>query len=192
VRYYAELGAGSGDELIRTTETALSAVNGAQQTLTAVAQVPIPAAVTITRMKKGVSMSRCSIRAGVDDVWNKTVREPDGSIRTVSSARLGRGMRWRARYVDDNGQEHTKAFTRKTAAQTWLDTEITPRLATGTYVTPHAGRVTVAEIYTSWSAVQGNVSAKTAATRRSAWGSRVQPQWGDVAVVDLKTSAVRA
>jgi integrase len=101
-------------------------------------------------------------------------------------------MRWRARYVDENGQEHTKAFTRKTDAQTWLDTEVTPRLATGTYVTPQAGRVTVAEVYTSWSAVQGHISAKTAATRRSAWVSRVQPQWGDVAVVDVKSSAARA
>ena len=53
----------------------------------------------------------------------QAVRDPDGSIRTVSSARLGRGMRWRARYVDDNGQEHTKAFTRKTAAQI-VDTDL--------------------------------------------------------------------
>jgi hypothetical protein len=90
-----------------------------------------------------------NIRAGVDDLWNKTVRAPDGSTRTAPSARYGRGMRWRARYVDENGQEHTKAFTRKTDAQTWLDTEVTPRLATGTYVTPQAGRVTVAEVYTS-------------------------------------------
>jgi hypothetical protein len=73
-----------------------------------------------------------NIRAGVDDLWNKTVREPDGSIRTLHNARYGRGMRWRARNVDDYGQEHTKAFTRKPVAPTWLDTEITRRLATGT------------------------------------------------------------
>ena len=133
-----------------------------------------------------------NMRAGVDDLWNKVVRDPDGSTRTVPSARHGRGMRWRARYVDDRGQEHTKAFVRKVDAQQWLDTEITPSLATGTYVAPRAGRVTVAEMYKSWSAAQGHISAKTAATRRSAWGSRVEPHWGHVAVIDVKTSAVRA
>src|SRR6202008_3487681 len=33
---------------------------------------------------------------------------------------------------------------------------------------------------------------KTDATRRSAWNSRVSPQWGGVAVVDVKTAAIRA
>ena len=53
-------------------------------------------------------------------------------------------MRWRARYVDDDGREHTKGFARKVDAQQWLDNEVTAQLATGTYVAPEAGRVTVA------------------------------------------------
>jgi integrase len=57
---------------------------------------------------------------------------------------------------------------------------------------PEAGQVTVATVYASWSASQGHISAKTAATRRNVWKSRVLPQWGDVAVVDVKTSAVKA
>jgi integrase len=101
-------------------------------------------------------------------------------------------MRWRARYVSDDGHEYSKVFARKVDAQAWLDNEITPALATGTHVTPGSGRVTVRSVYTSWSASQSHVSAKTAATRRSAWGSRVAPQWADVPVVDVKTSAVRA
>src|SRR4051812_27284712 len=133
-----------------------------------------------------------NIRTGVDDLWSKTVRDADGSIRTVASARHGRGMRWRARYVDGSGHERTKVFGRKADAQIWLDTEITPKLANGTCVTPQAGRVRVASVYESWSASQGHISPKVAATRCSTWGSRVQPQWGDVAVVDMKTSAIRA
>jgi integrase len=133
-----------------------------------------------------------NIRAGVDDLWNKTVRDADGTTRTVPSARHGRGMRWRARYVDDNGRECTKAFARKADAQKWLDTEITPSLATGTYVAPRAGRVTVAEMHASWSASQAHIARTTAATRRYTWDSRVAPQWGDVPVVDVKTAAVRA
>jgi integrase len=128
----------------------------------------------------------------VADRWTKTVRDAEGNTKRVPSAEHGRGLRWRARYIDDHGKEHSKAFGRKADAQTWLDNEITPALANGTYVAPQAGRVTVAVVYASWSASQGHISAKTAATRRSTWGSRVEPHWGDVALVDVKTSAVRA
>jgi hypothetical protein len=97
-----------------------------------------------------------------------------------------------ARWVDDEGREQTKSFSRKADAQIWLDTEVTAKLATGRYVPPRAGLVTVKAVYDSWSASQGHVSAKTAATRKSAWGSRVEPQWSNVAVADVKTAAVRA
>jgi integrase len=131
-------------------------------------------------------------RAGVADRWTKTVRDADGNTRTVPSTEHGRGMRWRARYVDDAGREQSKGFARKADAQAWLDNEITPKLATGTYVAPDAGKVTVAVVHASWSASQGHISPKTAATRKSAWSSRVEPQWGAVPVVDVKTVAIRA
>jgi hypothetical protein len=73
-----------------------------------------------------------------------------------------------------------------------LDNEVTAKFTTGTHLTPEAGRVTVDAVYKSWSTSQGHISAKTAATRRSAWGGRVEPQWGHVAVVDVKTSAIKA
>jgi hypothetical protein len=52
--------------------------------------------------------------------------------------------------------------------------------------------LTVAEVYESWSRSQGHITAKTAATGKSAWHSRVEPQGGEVAVADVKTAAVRA
>jgi integrase len=131
-------------------------------------------------------------RAGVEDRWTKTVRDEEGNAQTVRSANHGRGMRWRARFVDDQGREHSKAFARKADAQRWLDTEVTAPLITGRYVAPKAGLITVDALYDSWSAAQGHISPKTAATRRSAWSSRVEPQWGDVAIIDVKTAAIRA
>jgi integrase len=101
-------------------------------------------------------------------------------------------MRWRARYVDNDGQERAKAFARKLDAQRWLDNEVTAKLATGTWVAPEAGRVTVASVYESWAASQGHITARTAAMRRGAWTNRVAPVWGDVAVLDVKTTAVRS
>ncbi|MGV0796180.1 site-specific integrase [Mycolicibacterium elephantis] len=131
-------------------------------------------------------------RAGIEDRWTKTVRHPDGTKETVPSANYGRGSRWRARYVDDDGNEREKLFTKKAKAQDWLDTDVTTKFATGTYVAPEAGRATVGDVYRSWSVSQAHIAPKTAQSRRSTWGSRVEEQWADVPVGDVKTAAVRA
>lgn len=123
------------------------------------------------------------MRSNITDLWIGTNGE--------RKARYGVGKRWRARYFDDQGKEYSQHFERKADAKQWL-AGVSASMVTGTYTAPEAGRVTVAAIYASWSASQGHISAKTAATRRSTWGSRVEPQWGYVAVVDVKTSAVRA
>ncbi len=131
-------------------------------------------------------------RTGIEDRWNRTVRLPDGTTKTEPSANHGRGARWRARYVDDDGREHAKGFARKSDAQQWLDTDVTTRFVTGTYVAPAAGRATVGDVYRSWSASQAHIAPKTAQSRRSTWGSRVEEKWADVPVADVKTAAVRA
>jgi integrase len=130
-------------------------------------------------------------RSGVEDRWTKTVCDDDRNIHTVPSANHGQGKRWRARYVDDDGREHSKRFTRKVDAQQRLD-NITSRFVTGTYTPPEAGRATVAAVYAAWSAAQGHIAAKTALTRRSTWSNHVEPRWGEVPVVGVKPSAVRA
>lgn len=131
-------------------------------------------------------------RAGVEDRWTKVVRHPDGTTEAAPSARHGKGLRWMARWVDDEGSEQTKSFSRKSDAQSWLNTEVTARLVSGSYVRPGAGLMSVTEAYTGWAAAQGHVSTKTAATRKSSWSSHVEPYWGKATVADVKTSAVRA
>ncbi|MGB3303737.1 MAG: tyrosine-type recombinase/integrase [Gordonia sp. (in: high G+C Gram-positive bacteria)] len=66
-------------------------------------------------------------RSGVEDRW----RKQDGT----PSKNDGIGKRWRARYVDDEGREVSKGFSRKIDAQTWLDGQ-TSALVTGTHVAP--------------------------------------------------------
>jgi integrase len=97
-----------------------------------------------------------------------------------------------ARFVDNEGREQTKSFDRKDDAQRWLDTGVTAKLATGNYVAARAGLMTVGAVHSSWSASQGHISPKTAATRKSVWNSRVKTRWADVAVVDVKTAGIRA
>jgi len=47
--------------------------------------------------------------------------------------------KWRARYRDDDGKEHSRHFPRKVDAQKWLD-QVTASVVRGDYVDPRDGR----------------------------------------------------
>lgn len=93
--------------------------------------------------------ARRNRRAGVEDLWTKEVRDDDGTTRRVPSKLYGKGKRWRARYVDDAGQEHSKRFARKTDAQTWLDAQVSA-LVQGLHVSPRDAQRTVAQWCDVW------------------------------------------
>ena len=57
--------------------------------------------------------------------------------------------KWRARYRDEAGKEHSRHFDRKIDAQHWID-EQTSRLLTGTHVAPRHARLTVGEWCDTW------------------------------------------
>lgn len=88
-------------------------------------------------------------RAGVEDRWTKTVHDEHGDTQTVPSARHGKGLRWLARYVDDRGREHSKAFARKVDAQKWLDGQ-TAAVVSGTHVAPRDAQLTVEQWCDLW------------------------------------------
>lgn len=119
-------------------------------------------------------------RAGVEDLWTKRDGTP--------SARHGKGMRWRARYVDNLGKEHSKAFTRKVDAQSWLDGQTTA-LGTGTHIDPHL-KITVAKLADRYKSSLGHLTDKSRYTRMSALNSRVIPRWGDVLIREILPSDV--
>jgi integrase len=116
-------------------------------------------------------------RAGVEDRWTKSDGTP--------SANHGKGLRWRARYVDSEGREHSKGFARKTDAQAWLD-QITAAQITGTYTDPRLGKVTFGSFYTDWSARQVWVPG-TRANMNLAAGS---VPFADVPLADLRVSHI--
>lgn len=78
--------------------------------------------------KRPASRQRRGRRAGVADLWFSR----DKKTRT---SRYGRGMRWRAVYVDPSGNEYTRAFRTKADAQGWLDSN-TAAMVAGTWVEP--------------------------------------------------------
>ena len=127
-------------------------------------------------------------RAGVEDRWTKTVRRPDGTTETVPSAVHGKGKRWRARYVDEDGREHAQGFARKSDAQSWLDTEITAKFATGTYIDPNRGKITFASFYRDWASRQVWVSG----TKHSMDLAANSVTFSNTGLADLRPSHIEA
>ena len=89
---------------------------------------------------KGLRVRR-NRRAAVEDRWTNRQGAP--------TVRHGRGLRWLARYVDDRGSEHTKAFARKIDAQKWLDKQ-TATIVSGTRVAPRDAQLTVQQWCNLW------------------------------------------
>ena len=83
--------------------------------------------------------------------------------------------KWRARYRDESGKEHSRHFDRKIDAQQWLD-QVTSTVITGTYADPKAGRITFAAFFGEWSARQvwapGTVLAMSLAARSVPFAER--------------------
>lgn len=126
-------------------------------------------------------------RSGVEDRWNKTVRLPDGTTETVPSAANGRGLRWRARYVDENGKEHAKGFRTKTEATAWLNSIVAAQ-ETGSYVDPALGKVTLRSFYSQWADRQVWLPGTRAAMDLAVNSAT----FADVAFADLKPSHIES
>lgn len=130
-------------------------------------------------------------RAGVEDRWCKTVRLPDGTTETVSSASDGKGLRWRARYVDDTGKEHAKGFGRKADAQNWLNKQVSDQV-TGTWVDPAMSGVTFGTMAEKWYATKGHRAPKTVAGYRSLLDTIVLPRWKDTPLREVTFEDLQA
>ncbi len=124
-------------------------------------------------------------RSGVEDRWSKTVRLADGGSETVPSAVAGKGLRWRARYVDENGREHAKGFRTKALAQSWLNGVISAQ-ETGTYIDPKLGKVTFSSFYKEWSQRQVWVAGTTHSMNLAA----NSVTFGSIAFADLRASHI--
>lgn len=124
-------------------------------------------------------------RAGVEDRWNRTVRQPDGTHKTEPSAAYGRGSRWRARYVGDDGREREKLFGRKADAQTWLNNQVSDQV-TGTWTDPAKSAATFGAMAERWIATKATRSPKTVAGYRSLLDTIVLPRWRDVPLREVR------
>lgn len=133
--------------------------------------------------RRTVMMKR-NRRAGVEDRWTKTVRDAEGNPQTVPSANYGKGSRWRARYVDDQGREHVKTFARKIDAQHWLNKQVSDQV-TGNWTDPRLSSETFGALAERWMQTKATRAPKTVAGYRSLLDVLVLPRWGDVPLRDV-------
>lgn len=99
--------------------------------------------------------------------------------------------RWRARYRDVAGKEHSRHFKRKVDAQRWLD-EVTTAVTTGMYVDPGRSRITVGEWSRRWLDTKVDLKASTRARYEGLLRVNVLPSWSDVRLVDVTHEGVAA
>ena len=107
----------------------------------------------------------------------------------ASVSRRDGETRWQARYRDPSGRQVTRRFDRKVDAQRWLD-EATADLVTGRYVSPKAGKVTVAEYAERWRLIQAH-RATTALHVETMLRRHVYPTLGARPMADVLPSEVQ-
>jgi integrase len=124
-------------------------------------------------------------RSSVEDRWTRTVYDDDRKPQKAPSANYGKGSRWRARYVDDQGREHEKLFGRKVDAQNWLNKQVSDQV-TGTWTDPALSGVTFGVMAERWLSTKATRSPKTVAGYRSLLDTVVLPRWRDVPLRDVR------
>jgi integrase len=128
-------------------------------------------------------------RSGIEDRWTKTVRV-DGKMVKVPSANAGKGSRYRARYVDDQGHEHAKGFSLKREAQVWLDGQVST-VVQGTHVAPRDAMVTVEQWCETW--MQGYASKRPNTVRSAKVHIRqINAEFGNKTLSEVRPSQVKA
>jgi len=117
-------------------------------------------------------------RAGVEGLW---FIKSSGE----KSARHGSGSRWRASYVDEQGGEHAKSFSRKTDAQQWLNKHVSDQV-TGTWTDPALSGVTFGTMAERWLSTKATRAPKTFAEYQSLLESIVLPRWEDLPLREIR------
>jgi len=121
-------------------------------------------------------------RAGVEDLWHKSGGSP--------SKLNGTGLRWRARYVDDDNRENTKRFRTKPEAVKHLE-RVTSSLVQGTHVDAKTAQMTVAEWCALW--VEGYKVNRASSVRQARTHiSQIDAEFGGMRLAAIRPSAVRA
>lgn len=128
----------------------------------------------------------------IQDRWYKTVRDPvTGKPGRVKTDLHSKGLRYKVRYLDPEGNEKSRMFPdkcKKQADDFLLEVESSKR--EGKYVDPRAGRIKFRQQAENW--IKGQ--SPDLATReilRSRLKSQIYPHFGELPINAVKASTVR-
>jgi hypothetical protein len=126
-----------------------------------------------------------SQRGAVEDRWRKRGKDEHGNTIEVPS----KVTRWRARYVENAGKEHTRHFDRKVDAQNWLK-EAMASIVRGDHVAPKVARLTVGEWSGKW--LDGYRTRRKSTVRQAEVHLKlIKEHFGAVPMASVKPSDVR-
>jgi hypothetical protein len=99
------------------------------------------------------------------------------------TARYGAGKRWRVRYLDPDGREHSESFSRQEDVKGFL-TATAAKVQDRSWTDPDAGRVTLREFARSWLEMQtsGPTTREAVALR---WRVQIEPVLGSRRLAEL-------
>jgi len=128
----------------------------------------------------------------IQDRWYKIVNDPDsGKTIRVKTALYGNGLRYKARYLDPDGNEKSRMYPdkcKKQAEDFLLEVESSKR--EGKYVDPRAGRIKFRQQAENW--IKGQSPDKaTREVLRSRLKSQIYSHFGDLPINSIKSATVR-
>ncbi|MGO9043299.1 MAG: tyrosine-type recombinase/integrase [Mycobacterium sp.] len=113
-------------------------------------------------------------------------------MATISNYNTAQGKRWRVRYrTPERNQTDKRGFKTKREAEAFAATVEVSKMR-GEYVAPSSARVTVGKLGPAWLDRQrGHLKPSGYGPMEAAWRLRVQPRWGDIALGDIRPTAVQ-
>jgi integrase len=131
--------------------------------------------------------------AHIQDRWYKQSPDPKNPKKKIKvpTDLYGKGMRYKVRYLDPDGNEKSKMFPdgQYRAAKSWkADQEV--KVARGTYIDPKAGQVTVKAFAKDWIA-DLDIDELSRQNLEMRFNSRVIPYLGAAEIGSVKPSAIR-
>jgi integrase len=99
--------------------------------------------------------------------------------------------RWRARYRDAAGTEHSRHFARKVDAQRWLDGVMTA-VTSGTYVDPGRSSITVGEWSHRWLATKVDLKPSTHTRYEGLLRVNILARWNSIRLADVTHERIAA
>jgi len=110
-----------------------------------------------------------------------------GSVHPYTTSN---GRRYRVLYrKPDHTQGQKRGFTTKKEAELYLAT-VEVSKSRGEYIDPAAGRITVAQLGSTWIEAQGHLKPSALRSVKSAWTTWVLPRWGKYAIADIDRLAI--